>query len=389
MKDELKICLLMPKMFPRIGGFENVVYDLSRGLSCHHKVQVVFTTISSERPLPPGVEVFPVLKEIKIRYIGFLLSLIYNSIFFFFYAWQERPDIVNVHPVFPGVMITWCSCKLLKIPLVATSHGGDIQFTSQNDYGTRKSPLANWILKKTLPLVDRHVIISKAMYPFARSAGSQASRIEIIPNGVDPDSVNLDPGRKKILERELNIKRDDFVVLYLGRLIDLKRPQDLLNGFYQANLDNAKLVFAGSGDKESELKKMVYDLSLEDKVSFAGFITPETGKWDLIDLSHVLVVPSLSEGFNLTVIEAYALRKPVIGTRIGALEELITPGKTGLLVDRRSPEDIKEALIYMYENPQNREKMGLAGQELFLANYTREKMVHKYQQLYQSLITKK
>ncbi|MBU4548198.1 MAG: glycosyltransferase family 4 protein [Euryarchaeota archaeon] len=389
MKDELKICLLMPKMFPRIGGFENVVYDLSRGLSCHHKVQVVFTSISSDRPLPQEVEVYPVLKEIKIRYIGFLLSLLYNSIFFFFYVWQERPDMVNVHPVFPGVMITWCSCKLLKIPLVATSHGGDIQFSPQKDYGTRSSPLANWILKKTLPLVDRHVLISKAMYPFARSAGSRDSRIEIIPNGVDPDSVSLDSERRRRLENELNIKRDDFVVLYLGRLIDLKRPQDLLYGFHQAKLDNAKLVFAGSGDKEIELKKMVHDLSLEDKVSFTGFITPETGKWDLINLSQVLVVPSLSEGFNLTVLEAYASSKPVIGTRIGALEELINPGKTGLLVDTCSPDGIKEALTYMYQHPEKREKMGLVGQELFLAKYTRDKMVQKYQKLYLSLINKK
>jgi glycosyltransferase involved in cell wall biosynthesis len=100
----------------------------------------------------------------------------------------------------------------------------------------------------------------------------------------------------------------------------------------------------------------------------------------------IFVLPSLSEGLPMTILEAMAASKPAIATRVGAVPSVIKHGETGLLVDPRDVDGLRDALARLLSQPDLCRRMGAAGHDWVSRTYTSEAMALKYRQMYDEVL---
>jgi glycosyltransferase involved in cell wall biosynthesis len=112
---------------------------------------------------------------------------------------------------------------------------------------------------------------------------------------------------------------------------------------------------------------------------------PEENKADLLEACDVLILPSQAESFGVVFLEAWTRGKPVIGARIPAVEEMITPGEDGLLVPCGDPQALSRAIIHLLHDPKLRKEMGEKGRRKVLDRYEINKVADALEALFLNL----
>ena len=387
-EDKLKLCIVIPTKFPSIGGYENLVYFLSQALSEKIEVHVVCSELNTLMPIPKSINVHVLSPITKIKYIGFIVNSVVNQFRFYILARKKRFDVIHAHPSFPSGFITLLAKLLLGIPVICTSHGDDIQIDWEIGYGARRNRVVSWLTKLTLKNADLHTVVSRCMIEDAIDAGSNPSKIRVVYNGINLDSIPKGCNSQSL--KKYGIESEDFVVLFLSRLHPKKCPEDLVKAFPKVveKVPNAKLVFAGKGEEENKLKQLTTELNLSNRVVFTGFVS-EDEKWDLLKRCDVFVLPSAVEGHPVTVIEVMACGKPVIATDVGPFPEIIRNRKTGLLVPLHSPDDLADAIIELALDEDKKRKMGKKAREEIEERFDINKIADDYLKIYEELINKR
>lgn len=168
--------------------------------------------------------------------------------------------------------------------------------------------------------------------------------------------------------------------LYVGRIEEIKGIRTLLSAMGQVP---GKLVVVGDGEILSELKEEVGRRALN--VDFVGF---RSGKelHDLIRGSRCVIVPSeWNETFGLIVLEANALGKPVIASRIGGMQEVVRSGENGILFEAGNVEQLVKALEWVRQNPEQAVAMGRAGRKLAETVFGKDEHYRKIMAIYRRL----
>ena len=166
-----------------------------------------------------------------------------------------------------------------------------------------------------------------------------------------------------------NVKKDinELSLLIVGRLSANQRHKGhdhVLDSmpFIVEKLPDLKLHIVGDGDDMSRLRRRVADLRLDKQVQFHGRIDDDK-LGDLYDRCTAFIMPSKGDGFGFVFTEAMAHAKPCIGLIESAAEEIIDPGKTGILVDRDDNRQMAQDIIELISNPKRCREMGNAGLE--------------------------
>jgi glycosyltransferase involved in cell wall biosynthesis len=146
----------------------------------------------------------------------------------------------------------------------------------------------------------------------------------------------------------------------------------------QAQCPDAQVLLIGSGPDEKWLRQQAADL---DNVAFTGF-ADRVG--DYLDALDVLILPSNIEGIGGILLDAMQFGLPVVASRVGGLPEIVHDGENGILVRPRSPEQLVEAIVRLYNSPGLRAAMGARGRE-FVSDFTPAKMAEQYLRLYESV----
>lgn len=191
----------------------------------------------------------------------------------------------------------------------------------------------------------------------------------ILHDGIDINHFNPYSNRARI-RKALNIHPDDFLVGIIGA-VDKIKGQDLL--IQAARIVNqkhprAKYVIVGdlyhnakcNTDYRDELLKMVEEFQLKDHVIFTGFRKNVRGFMSEVDL---LVQPSKREALGTSMVEAMSCGKPVIGTDVDGIPDVIGENESGILLNPRTPEAFAEAINFFIENPEEARKRGARGRE--------------------------
>lgn len=212
---------------------------------------------------------------------------------------------------------------------------------------------------------------------------------KIIPNGVDLEKFRP-PG--EIFHKETDRGdealpiRDEFFILCVGRLEKVKGHQYLIDAFSKIikEIPRAKLILVGDGSERRNFEKQAEELGVKDSVRFAGEIRHD----ELPHYYHqadVFVMPSLSEGFGITAIEAMACGVAVIATRVGGLLDIIADGKGGILVEAGDSRAIARAVLFLSNNPQKTRL--LKGQGIERAQeYSWDRVASRVTALYKNFI---
>jgi glycosyltransferase involved in cell wall biosynthesis len=207
----------------------------------------------------------------------------------------------------------------------------------------------------TLRSVERIVVPSGVDVPWLTHHGVSEAKIRVIPVPLSQeDYIAGDPsiGRR--------LAATDRFLLYIGRLHREKGVADLLEAFSRLPNESG-LVFAGpDGGMLSSLRERAVSLGLSGRVRFLGIVSEEE-KRGLLAASTCLALPSFHESQGLAIFEAWAQRRPVVATRVGALVESVSDGVDGLLVPYGNPSALAIALTRLWNNEEEAQAMGERG----------------------------
>ncbi len=190
----------------------------------------------------------------------------------------------------------------------------------------------------------------------------------IIPNGVDTSRFR-DISREDA--REIMGFDDSPSFLYVGRLASKKGLFTLLLAFryVKKEIPDAKLRIAGKGNLKTPLKSMARALGLGESIEFLGYV-PDSKMNALFSSADVFVLPSsFGESFGIVILEAMASGTPVIGTRVGGIEEILGKGKYGILVPPAEPEKLSEVMIKLMKDEERRRILSKRGLKRVRSEY--------------------
>jgi glycosyltransferase involved in cell wall biosynthesis len=175
-------------------------------------------------------------------------------------------------------------------------------------------------------------------------------RFVIIHSGVDVDRFRRRPPQDPARRSALGLPTDGPLVGCVARLVPVKGVHVLLEAVPQirAAVPGATLVFVGDGPLRAELERRSESLGLNGATVFLGLRHDIA---ELLPLFDVLVLPSLNEGMGRVVVEAQASGRPVVASRVGGIQDLVTHGQTGLLVPPADANALSSAIIECLTNP--------------------------------------
>jgi len=216
--------------------------------------------------------------------------------------------------------------------------------------------------------------------------GYRPESIEVIYNGINLSSFHEDNSAKVVsLRRELGLDQREAILVNVGRLIPQKGQRYLIMAMPKV-LDeqpSCKLLLVGEGPMENELRNLDHDLGLEEAIRFLGT------RHDvpvILQLSDLFVLPSLSEGMPVALLEAMAMRKSCIASNITSIPEVVEHGRSGILVEPQMPEQIAEAVLSVIDDSERRQAMGTRGRQIVEEKFSINTNIRSLENLYEQVV---
>jgi glycosyltransferase involved in cell wall biosynthesis len=212
-------------------------------------------------------------------------------------------------------------------------------------------------------------------------------KTRVIRNGVQSQPSSRDPYE---VREELGLAPDRFLGLIVARIDGLKGHETLLRAVARLKQSGdpgrrMTLLIAGDGAKRACCEALTEDLGLSDEwVRFLGFRTDAP---DLLAASDLFLLPSLTEGLPLSVLEAMTHGLPVIATPVGGVPEVVLPGRTGVLVPVEDEEALAGAISTLMQDARLRRALGEAGRERARGEFSFARMVARYDALYREILS--
>ena len=361
----MKIAVIIDTWFPHIGGGQINAYETSKRLA-QKGVNVDIITRNNGKDNLTQIKNLKVIKLGSFKKPHDLISQIIFCLRSYFFVLKRDYDLVHAHAFWPGI-----TARLLMITkglsAIFTIHGTSIGTNLLN-------PLARTIERFILTeiLYSAQITVSRDFLTLKNIN----RKIFYIPNGVD---------LKKFTNYE-KVKSKERTLLFVGRLHPQKNLPNLIKSISIIKRQMPlKLIIAGDGPQKQELKKLIKNELLADTVEMIGEVTPDLLK-NYYSKSHLFILPSIYEGFPLTLLEAWSAKLPVVVTKTGECQYLIKNSKNGYLIDDpNSPDKIAKTVIKAFSS-KNLEKLGLAGYNLVKSRFTWERAAQETLKAYENIL---
>ena len=262
------------------------------------------------------------------------------------------------------------AARLLGIPSVITMHG-----SVYHEAKVHRRVALRWAATSSRALIAVSAATAKKL---AKSLWLPVARVQVIPNGV-PSPV----GRGRSVRWELGVAPDERLILSVGNLYPVKGHRTLVRGLADLARRRPELrwkaAIAGRGEEAEWLRGFVRESGLGDRVYLLGFRDDVP---DLLNACDVFVLPSLSEGLPLALLEAMLAGKPPVASAVGGVAEVIREGETGITVPPADPDVLSGALERLLDDPALQMRLGSTARADALSRFTLDAMVDAYEDVY-------
>ncbi len=245
-------------------------------------------------------------------------------------------------------------------------------------------------------MADLIVTVSYAMKDELIQLGYPKDKIQVSYNGVDQDKYNPANVSKADIQRvraKYGIKDDEFMLLFLGRLVGVKGVDKLIMAMPHIlqKIPKARLVIVGVGDMQEYLANLTNTVRLNDYVKFCFDFITEEERIVHYAACDVAVFPSYYEPFGIVAIEAMSMEKPVVvgAAGVSGMREIVIccgEDQCGYHVDPNNPTDIAWGVISTLENPEKMKMLGKNGRKRVLAEFTWTRIAEKTIDLYEKVV---
>jgi N-acetyl-alpha-D-glucosaminyl L-malate synthase BshA len=304
-------------------------------------------------------------------------------------AAAERLDLVHVHYAIPHAVSAYLAREMLKpiryLPVVTTLHGTDITLVGRDPSFL---PITRFGIEQS----DAVTAISRYLRDATHKAFCPDCYIEVINNFIDADYYRREPSEAV---RKTLAPSGEKIILHVSTFRPIKRITDCIEIVARIkNLETGtgsqsgvKLVMCGDGPERADAEALAARLGVADSVKFVGK-QPQSQVRDYLSVADLLLLPSQSESFGLTALEAMACEVPVIATRVGGIPELVEDEGCGYLFEIGDVDGMAAASLRVLSEDAERERLGRRGREIAVSRFTTEKIIPQYEELYSRVVRK-
>lgn len=289
---------------------------------------------------------------------------------------EHQIAIVHANSVWDVPYSLWAARPFKKVPVVAHVR------TQIDKQMVRKYSLAN---------VDAAIATSQSSASVLSGFERLESKVHYLPNGVDLARFLSDTSPSEV-RKGLGFPQDSIIFGAVGRIDKLKGLDLLVSAFslVSEKEPRARLLFVGDSKGKgssfkAELLEQVELLHLADKTVFAGHQDDILLHFAALD---VLVMPSRTEGFGRSAVEAMAMGKPVVVSDVGALPEIVSDGESGYVVKDGDMDGLAARMVELASNERLRRSMGEAGQKRVRQRFDLKQTIKELQDIYKHLLDK-
>jgi glycosyltransferase involved in cell wall biosynthesis len=219
----------------------------------------------------------------------------------------------------------------------------------------KKKLFYRWIEKFFAVFTDKIICVSNFEKKSALDNHiCSEKKLEVILNGIEIAEVEQKIANSKLTRNSLNIPENAYIVGMVGRISEQKAPDVFVKAARKIKdaIPDAFFIIVGDGPDQAEIEKMISDLGLKDSFLITGWVNNPI---DYLALFDVAVLCSRWEGLPLVVPEYFAAKKPVVCTRIDAVDDMIENGVNGIVVDVDCAEKLALSVVSFVNNERNRE----------------------------------
>ncbi|NJE60850.1 glycosyltransferase family 4 protein [Thermococcus sp. 21S7] len=382
--ESLKIAIASDWFYPKIGGIESHIDELTRNLVLMGHEPYVLT--HDYRYMKPYVDRFPYR---VVRFPATLYFRKYHSSVGFSQFWKINEfykevgfDITHIHSIYSplAIGVSKISRGIRNVPVVATNHS----FYGKPSLDFLIGPLIRHHLKR----IDTFVAVSTPVAEDTRNLlGKELDGrpVVVVPNGIDVVKWRPpEPEERERARRDLGV-RDEIVVLYLGRMTERKQahriPVMMRAALKRSGVPKSKvkLVMIGNGPMRPVLERNLRETGIGEIAELYDFM--ERGRLlPLYWAADLVLMPGILEAFPVVGLEAMATGNPVIGRNESGLSDMVINGTTGLLAV--SEEKMAENLAEVFQNPEKLVAMGVEARKRTEKEFSWEVVLQRLVRVY-------
>lgn len=295
---------------------------------------------------------------------------------------RQRIDVIHTH-LFDPTLVGMAAAILARTPgRVMTRHHADLHFFLHKPLHVR---LDRW----SALAAHRVIAVSgQARHVLVEQEGVPADRVEVVLPG-----SYFEPGRRAPegecarLRAEFEL-HGQFVLGVVARLHPIKGQEDLLRALPRvlATFPKVKVLLIGEGWLRPRLERLARELRIAEHVIFVGY---RHDMYALYGVMDALVHPSYEDSVSTPVMEAMAMRVPVICTPKGVALDLVRDGETGLVVPAGDPERLAAAILTLVESPELRSAIGSRGPAMVGDRFSFAHQARGYERCYQQVLERR
>lgn len=285
---------------------------------------------------------------------------------------KQRFDLIHSHG-YRADLIGLVTSKYFSLPIVSTCHG----FISIDQRLSVYNKLDIFLLR----YFNRVIAVSERMKNDLVAKGLDDKKIQLITNAVSQQPRSDTAAIRREARARMGIGEEEFVFGFVGRLSEEKGLDYVVEAMKQRSQkdDPWRLVLLGEGPHRSTLDQAVRDAGLEDKVLFVGFQNFTASWYPMMD---AFVLPSLTEGTPMALLEAMANGLPVIATSVGGIPAVLSSGENGILVPPADPDGLFDAMRSIAENDDLRTRLSIGAIASIRRDYSVRKWIKKVVEVY-------
>ncbi len=290
----------------------------------------------------------------------------------------EKLDLLHVHYAIPHASAAITAKQVLAeegihIPVITTLHGTDITLLGKD---ASFEPVISFAINKS----DAVTAVSQSLKNDTYKLFGVNKDIDVIANFLNLE--NIDYTTKEELRSEF-VSKDEKAVIHISNFRPVKRIADVVETFYRLNKEvPSRLIMIGDGPERNGAEQLCRDLNICDRVFFLGNVR---NPMEFLAFGDLFILPSDSESFGLSALEAMACGVPVISTNTGGLPEVNRHGVTGMMSNVGDVDDMAKNAIFIL---QDEARLGKFRKNALLraADFSLEKILPQYLALYKSVL---
>lgn len=360
------------------GGAERMVYDLANGLSNGEKFNVTLMLTDGEDESNSISDQFNIndvnFKTIRISNKKHQLFL--NNFRVYKYIVKNKPDIIHTHQITLAYCVLAYTLQSNIIKIHTVHNDSHLEFGSKL---FRKVYHLFFVLFNIKLVSISEYILQTSKDEYRRLSDKNHY---MIYNGRSKEKLN-----ENSISNKKNINKEEFIVIMIGRLTDVKNHIDAIEVFNiiknEFGLNNVKLHIYGEGPCRSMLENAIEEYDLKETVSLMGISSKIT---EILLDSNLFYMTSVHEGFPISAIEALQASLPLVLSDFGSAYELIDGN--GVIIQSNNYSEAATYIKNLSEDKEMEKKLGMRSNEIS-TRFSNENMVSGYSQLYSNEMEKK